>query len=106
MIAIAVSLTFYNMLKINNHGKLNDQFLDAYCNSNKWDKWIIDKRKIAKIKYNLLFEHYIFSSDKFKVLKKKIKKDLQKKFIKLDQYSIDSIISSLEIYLIYPKFNK
>ena len=88
-----------NVLKKNNLNELLDGFLNLSYKSKKWEKWVIDKTKISKIKCSELSGHYIFSSKEFKIIKQKASEILSKKGIDLDLIIYTSVKNAILRYL-------
>jgi len=74
------------ILKENNLKKEMDLFLEISFNSKKWKKWLIPKSNVSDLEKSIISGHYIFSEDKFILLKEKLKKIFIKKNINLDKY--------------------
>ena len=74
------------ILEENNLKKEMDLFLEISFNSKKWKKWLIPKSNVSDLEKSIISGHYIFSEDKFILLKEKLKKIFIKKNINLDKY--------------------
>ena len=91
--------SFINILKSNNLNELIEEFLNLSYSSKKWEKWVINKRKITKYKCSELSGHYIFSNKEFKKIKNEAQNYLVKKNIDIDKIMYTSVRSSISRYL-------
>ena len=91
--------SFINILKSNNLNELLKDFLNLSYSSKKWEKWVINKRKISKYKCSELSGHYIFSKKEFKKIKNEAQNYLLKKNIDIDKIMYTSVRSSISRYL-------
>tara|TARA_Y100001958_G_scaffold150961_1_gene135360 strand:+ start:38 stop:1201 length:1164 start_codon:yes stop_codon:yes gene_type:complete len=75
-----------------------EDFYEISYSSKKWKKWLVKDSKCNKIDKAVIAGHYVFSSEKFKILKNKIEKFLYKKNLNLDNYLQKRIEKSIMRY--------
>ena len=86
-------------LKQNNLKELLNRFLKLSYNSKKWEKWVINKSKISKLKCSELSGHYVFSNKEFIKIKNEANKYLKKKNIDLNLVMYNSVYQSIFRYI-------
>ena len=86
-------------LKQNNLKELLNRFLELSYNSKKWEKWVINKSKIDKIKCSELSGHYVYSNKEFIKIKNEANKYLKKKNIDLNLVMYNSVYQSIFRYI-------
>lgn len=74
------------ILKKNKQTKFLEEFYEISYSSKKWKKWLLPNSKTNKIEKAIISGHYVFSDEKFIILKDKIKNYFTKKNINLDKY--------------------
>ena len=74
------------ILEKNKKTKFLEEFYEISYNSKKWKKWLVPNSKTSKIEKAIISGHYVFSDNKFRILKKKISGYFSKKNIDLDKY--------------------
>ncbi len=75
-----------------------EDFYEISYNSKKWKKWLVKDSETNKIDKAVIAGHYIFSSEKFKILKGKIEKFLYQKNLNLDNFLQKRIEKSIMRY--------
>jgi len=55
------------------------KFIDISFKSKKWEKWVIDKKKLSKEKKSIICGHYNFSNKEFLLIKKSLEEIFYKK---------------------------
>ena len=91
--------SFIKTLKENNLNEILEEFLDLSFKSKKWEKWALNKNKISKFKCSELAGHYVYSSEEFKIIKKKATKYLLRKNIHLNKIMYSAVKNSVSRYL-------
>ena len=74
------------ILEKNKKTKFLEEFYEISYNSKKWKKWLVPNSKTSKVEKAIISGHYVFSDNKFKILKKKNSGYFSKKNIDLDKY--------------------
>lgn len=86
------------ILKKYKQTKYLEDFYQISYNSKKWKKWLVKESKTNKIDKAIIAGHYIFSTERFRILKSKIVKYFHTKNINLDNYLQKSIERSIMRY--------
>ena len=89
---------FIQLLKNNKLNKELDDFINISVKSNKWKKWVINKNMVNDQFKTLLCGHYIFSSEEFFEIKKRVNSKI-KKSLDIDDYLKQHIKISIKRYL-------
>jgi len=55
------------------------KFIDISFKSKKWEKWVIDKKKLSKEEKSIICGHYNFSKKEFLLIKKSLEEIFYKK---------------------------
>ena len=97
---VAETKALVNVLETNGLESLAEQFLKAAYESNKWDKWMLDKTAATDRDRSLIAGHYVFSKPEVKDLKTKASKELSRKGIDLEQYLKEEVKQSIMRYLL------
>ncbi len=95
---VAETLELIKILKRYKHSKLLDEFYDISYKSKKWKKWLIPNSNTNKVQKAIIAGHYVYSTEKFIELKNKLKHDLMKKNINLENLLQKSIEKSIFRY--------
>ena len=86
------------ILEKNKKTKFLEEFYEISYNSKKWKKWLVPNSKTSKVEKAIISGHYVFSDNKFKILKKKISGYFSKKNIDLDKYLQKCVEKSIVRY--------
>ena len=95
---VAESKALINILETNSLTHLADRFLKIAYDSNKWDKWMLDKTAATDRDRSLIAGHYVFSTPMCKEIKFEAGKELAKKGLDLEQYLKQQVKQSILRY--------
>ena len=90
--------SFLKLLECYRLISLENEFLELAYDSKKWQKWIITDSKISKRDKAIIAGHYIFSNDKFLILKDKAQKKIN---IDIDTYLKEQVKENILQYIEY-----
>tara|TARA_B100000989_G_scaffold298883_1_gene290727 strand:+ start:14770 stop:15936 length:1167 start_codon:yes stop_codon:yes gene_type:complete len=97
---VAESKALVELLEYEDLKQFRDEFIKISLNSLKWKKWMLKDTKASDLEKAIIAGHYIFSSQDFKELRKKIIDALNKKDINLDEFLKEKIKKSISRYLV------
>ena len=97
---VAETLAFIDLAKTYNQKKIVNEFLELSYNSKKWEKWMINLNdKKNDYQKSLISGHYVFSSDEFKEIKKKLSTKISKSVNNIDLILKTSVKKSILRYV-------
>ncbi len=91
--------TILNLMKKNRFFNLYDDFSDLCIKSKKWEKWLVKDSTVSELEKVIISGHYLFSSEKGKIIINELRNKLKNKNIKLDQIIISEIKKNIRKYL-------
>lgn len=97
---VVESRAFLSILRKNHLDKFANEFINLACQSRKWEKWVLDEKKLDMESKAIISGHYIFSTSEFKELKTFAKVELEKKDIDLDKFLKSEIKDAIKRYII------
>ena len=89
--------SFINLLEKYYLIDLENEFLEYSYNSHKWDKWITLGSNLSNRDKAIISGHYIFSDDKFKLIKEQAQKQI--KNLNIDEYLKNEIKKNIMQYI-------
>jgi hypothetical protein len=96
---VTETLALLDVLEKEKLFKFKEEFIDIAFNSNKWEKWVINKKKLSKIEKAIICGHYVFTEQRVKDIKEELNFILKNKNINLDMYLRQTIKKSILRYM-------
>ncbi len=96
---VAETLQLFKIIEDYNMHKIKEEFIEISVSSKKWTKWIIDNEKINDYERAIISGHYVFSTDKFINLKKKLIREIGYSQKRLDSILKNAVKSSIKRYM-------
>ena len=87
------------ILKKNKMSDLLKHFIKLSVKSKKWEKWVINPKKISDLEKTLICGHYMFSNEDFIRIKKEMVNFFNKKKISIDDLLKKEIKKSILRYM-------
>ena len=96
---VTETLALLDVLEKEKLFKFKEEFIDIAFNSNKWEKWAINKKKLSKIEKAIICGHYVFTEQRVKDIKEELNFILKNKNINLDVHLRQTIKKSILRYM-------